>query len=139
MVRIVPPQPPKPGPATPVTAPQAQPAASAPAPTQAATAPADSPYTRTGPGPLASIRMRWTLRAVGSITFVVDETMGDSGAPVTSPPMSREAAIKLIDERAQAAHERYALLRNDLAWPEDTADEPAKPATVMPPVPPPLD
>lgn len=93
-------------------------------------------YTRTGPGPIASIRMRWSLRAVGSITFVVDEVMGDNGTPVTSRPMSRDAAIKLIDERAQAAHERYALLRSELAWPTEEA---AEPAVVMPPMPPPVD
>ena len=83
--------------------------------------------------------MRWTARPVGSITFVVDEVMGDNGTPVTSRPMSREAAIKLIDERAQAAHEQYALLRSELAWPDDKAEEPAKPAVVMPPGPPPVD
>jgi hypothetical protein len=93
-------------------------------------------YTRTGPGPIASIRTRWTARPVGSITFVVDEVMGENGTPVTSRPMSREAAIKLIDERAQAAHERYALLRSDLAWPTDDA---AEPEVEMPPVPPPVD
>ena len=59
-----------------------------------------------------------------------------SGTPVTSSPMSREAAIKLIDERAQAAHEHYALLRNELAWPTEEA---AEPAVAMPPVPPPVD
>ncbi|MBN8963077.1 MAG: hypothetical protein J0H71_18245 [Rhizobiales bacterium] len=93
-------------------------------------------YTRTGPGPIASIRMRWTARAVGSITFVVDEVMGDNGTPVTSRPMSRDAAIKLIDERAQAAHERYALLRSELAWPTEATEEPA---VAMPPGPPPVD
>jgi hypothetical protein len=105
----------------------------APAPTGA---PAVAGYTRTGPGPIASIRTRWTARPVGSITFVVDEVMGDNGTPVTSPPMSRDAAIKLIDERAQTAHERYALLRSDLAWPTEEA---AEPAVEMPPVPPPVD
>ena len=118
MVRIVPPQPPATGLTT------------------KADATASEGYTRTGPGPIAAIRMRWTARPVGSVTFVVDEAMGDNGTPVTSRPMSREAAIKLIDERAQAAHERYALLRNELAWPtEDTAE----PAVAMPPVPPPVD
>lgn len=135
MVRIIPPQPPTIGPVPPVTVTNIQPAAATP-PTQPVTAPADNAYTRTGPGPIASIRMRWTLRAVGSITFVVDEVMGDSGTPVTSSPMSREAAIKLIDERAQAAHEHYALLRNELAWPTEEA---AEPAVAMPPVPPPVD
>lgn len=73
---------------------------------------------------------------MGTITFVVDEVMGDNGTPVTSRPMSREAAIKLVDERAQAAHERYALLRSELAWPTEEAVEPT---VVMPPVPPPVD
>lgn len=106
-----------------------------PHPAQADAA-ASEGYTRTGPGPIASIRTRWTARPVGSITFVVDEVMGENGTPVTSRPMSREAAIKLIDERAQAAHERYALLRSDLAWPTDDA---AEPEVEMPPVPPPVD
>lgn len=119
----------------PVTVTRTQPAAAAP-PTPTAAAPADNAYTRTGPGPIAAIRTRWTARPVGSITFVVDEVTGDNGTPVTSRPMSREAAIKLIDERAQAAHERYALLRNELAWPTEEA---AEPAVAMPPVPPPID
>lgn len=98
-------------------------------------------YTRIGPGPIASIRMRWTARAVGSIAFVVDEAMGDNGTSVTSGPMSREAAIKLIDERAQAAHDRYAQLRSELAWSDDKApDDPAvERAAIMPPGPPPVD
>lgn len=118
-----------------VTVTRTQPAATTP-PTQPAAAPADNTYTRTGPGPIAAIRTRWTARPVGSITFVVDEVMGDNGTPVTSRPMSREAAIKLVDERAQAAHERYALLRSELAWPMEEA---AEPAVAMPPVPPPVD
>lgn len=135
MVRIIPPQPSTAGPVTTVTVAKTQPAAATP-PTQTATTPTDNNYTRTGPGPIAAIRMRWTARPVGSITFVVDEAMGDNGTPATSRPMSREAAIKLIDERAQAAHERYALLRSELAWPTEDA---AEPAVVMPPGPPPVD
>jgi hypothetical protein len=135
MVRIVPPQTPAAGMVATVTVTKAQ-AAAPTSETAAAAAPADAAYTRTGPGPIESIRMRWTARAVGSITFVVDETMGDNGTPITSRPMSREAAIKLIDERAQAAHERYALLRSELAWP---TEESAEPAVAMPPGPPPVD
>lgn len=135
MVRIIPPQSPTTGPVATVTVTSTQPvAATPPAPTDAA--PDDNTYTRTGPGPIGAIRMRWTARPVGSITFVVDEVMGENGTPVTSHPMSREAAIKLIDERAQAAHERYALLRSELAWPTEEAAESAVP---MPPVPPPVD
>jgi len=130
MVRIVPPQQPATGSAAPASAATHRPAAGI-APAQAGATPANHGYTRTGPGPIASIRMRWTARPVGSITFVVDEVMGDNGTPVTSRPMSREAAIKLIDERAQAAHQRYAQLRSELAWPTEDA--------AKPPVPPPVD
>lgn len=136
MVRIVPPQPPATGSATTADGTENRTAAPHPAQTGAA---ASEGYTRTGPGPIAAIRMRWTARPVGSITFVVDEVMGDNGTPVTSRPMSREAAIKLIDDRAQAAHEQYALLRSELAWPDDKAEEPPKPAVIMPPGPPPVD
>ncbi len=138
MVRIVPPQQSATGPVTDVAVTKTR-AAAETSPMQTTATPADNTYTRTGPGPIAAIRMRWTARPVGSITFVVDEVMGDNGTPVTSRPMSREAAIKLIDERAQAAHEQYALLRSELAWPDDKAEEPAKPAVVMPPGPPPVD
>lgn len=133
MVRIVPPQPPAAGPATTSTATERQTAEPHPAQTAAA---ANEGYTRTGPGPIASIRTRWTARPVGSITFVVDEVMGENGTPLTSRPMSREAAIELIDERAQTAHERYALLRNELTWP---TEEVAEPVVEAPPVPPPAD
>ncbi|MGN6308865.1 MAG: hypothetical protein ACTHNN_04850 [Xanthobacteraceae bacterium] len=121
--------------AKPVTVKRTQPVATT-SPTHPAATPADTNYTRTGPGPIAAIRTRWTARPVGSITFVVDEVMGENGTPMTSRPMSREAAIKLIDERAQAAHERYALLRSELAWPTEDA---AEPTVAMPPVPPPVD
>ena len=100
MVRIIPPQPPATGPTPTADATENRTAELHPAQTGATTS---EGYTRTGPGPIAAIRMRWTARPVGSITFVVDEVMGDNGTPVTSRPMSREAAIKLIDERAQAA------------------------------------
>ena len=133
MVRSVPPQPPATDSATAAGVTENRTAEPHPAQTDAT---ASEGYTRTGPGPIASIRTRWTARPVGSITFVVDEVMGENGTPVTSRPMSREAAIKLIDERAQAAHERYALLRSDLAWPTDGA---AEPEVEMPPVPPPVD
>ncbi|MGB3445445.1 MAG: hypothetical protein WBA48_01955 [Xanthobacteraceae bacterium] len=133
MVRIVPPQHPAADSATTASVTENRTAEAHPARTGAT---ASEGYTRTGPGPIASIRMRWTARPVGSITFVVDEVIGENGTPVTSRPMSREAAINLIDERAQAAHERYALLRSELAWPTDDA---AKSEVEMPPVPPPVD
>lgn len=138
MVRIAPPQPPATGSATPADATENRTTATPPAQTAATSA---GEYTRTGPGPIALIRMRWTARAVGSIAFVVDEVMGDNGTPVTSGPMSREAAIQLIDQRAQAAHDRYAELRSELAWPDDKAadDPPRERAAIMPPGPPPVD
>ena len=80
-------------------------------------------YTKTGPGPLAAIRIKWTARAIGNITYVVDETIGESIAARTSAPMSLEAAMQYIDEREHAAHRRFEQLRNDLAWPRPVAPD----------------
>ena len=85
MVRSVPPQPPAADSATTTGVTENRSTEAHPAQTGAT---ASEGYTRTGPGPIASIRTRWTARPVGSITFVVDEVMGENGTPVTSRPMS---------------------------------------------------
>lgn len=82
-------------------------------------------YTKTGPGPLAAVRIKWTARAIGHITYVVDETVGDSTAALTSAPMSLEAAIQYIDEHEHAARERFEQLRSELAWPRPVVPDEA--------------
>jgi hypothetical protein len=72
-------------------------------------------YFKVGPGPMASIRFRWSLRRGGNDSFFVDETIGANSTPITSGPMSREAAIKMIDDREADARRRFEDLRNEMA------------------------
>jgi hypothetical protein len=72
-------------------------------------------YCKVGPGPMASIRFRWTARRAEDGEFYVDETVGESAARVTSGPMSRDAAIKLVDDRESEARQRYENLRSEMA------------------------
>ena len=72
-------------------------------------------YCKVGPGPMASIRLRWTARRAEDGEFYVDETVGESAARVTRGPMSREAAIKLVDDRESEARQRYEKLRSEMA------------------------
>lgn len=70
-------------------------------------------YSRVGPGPMAAIRFKWTVRADNG-DFYVDETIGDTSTPVVTGPMSREAAIKLVDERESAARRRFEQLKSEM-------------------------
>jgi len=72
-------------------------------------------YCKVGPGPMASIRFRWTARRAEDGEFYVDETVGESSVRVTSGPMSRDAAIKLVDDRESEARQRFENLRNEMA------------------------
>jgi hypothetical protein len=72
-------------------------------------------YSKVGPGPIASIRFRWTARRGDDGEFYVDETIGESSVPVTSGPMSRDAAIRFIDERESGARQQFANLRSEMA------------------------
>jgi hypothetical protein len=72
-------------------------------------------YFKVGPGPMASIRFKWTVRRVDDETYFVDETIGEKSAAVTSGPMSREAAIQLVDDREADARRRFEDLRNEMA------------------------
>ena len=72
-------------------------------------------YYRVGPGPIASIRFKWTARRGEDGEYYVDETIGESSVPVTSGPMSRDAAIKFVDDRESEARERFESLRSEMA------------------------
>jgi hypothetical protein len=72
-------------------------------------------YIRIGPGPMASIRFKWSVRRGGDDDYFVDEAIGENSAPITSGPMSREAAIKLVDERESEARRRFEDLRSEMA------------------------
>jgi hypothetical protein len=64
---------------------------------------------------MASIRFKWTLRRAEDGEFYVDETVGEGSARVTSGPMSRDAAIKLVDDRESEARQRFENLRSEMA------------------------
>jgi hypothetical protein len=71
-------------------------------------------YRKTGPGPMAAIRFKWTVRQVEG-DYYVEETIGDSSAPVMSGPMAREAAIKFVDDRESDARRRFEDLKREMA------------------------
>jgi hypothetical protein len=72
-------------------------------------------YFKVGPGPIASIRFRWSMRRGDNDEYFVDETIGENSAPITSGPMSREDAIKMVDDREADARRRFEELRNEMA------------------------
>jgi hypothetical protein len=71
-------------------------------------------YSKTGPGPIAAIRFKWTARRDDHGDFYVDETIGDNSRPITSGPMSKEAAIQFVDDRAGEAQRRFDQLKSEM-------------------------
>jgi hypothetical protein len=71
-------------------------------------------YSKVGPGPIASIRFKWTARRAEDGDFYVDETIGDGAAKVTSGPMGRDAAIQFVNEREREARQRFENLRSEM-------------------------
>lgn len=71
-------------------------------------------YSKLGPGPIAAIRFKWTARRADNGEYFVDETIGENSAPVTSGPMTKEAAIALVDAREFEARNRFDQLRREM-------------------------
>lgn len=71
-------------------------------------------YTRHGPGPMAAIRFKWKVRLENGAYFV-DETIGENSAPVVSGPMSREAAIQMVDDCESNARRRFEQLKSEMS------------------------
>ncbi|SDM85694.1 hypothetical protein [Afipia sp. GAS231] len=70
-------------------------------------------YSRVGPGPMAAIRFRWTVRADNG-EYYVDETIGENSNPVVSGPMSRDAAVQMVHDREAEAHRRFEQLKSEM-------------------------
>lgn len=77
--------------------------------------PAAHGYSKVGPGPIAAIRFKWTVRAEDNGECYVDETIGENSRPVATGPMSADEATKLVDDRASEARQRFELLRTEMA------------------------
>lgn len=79
-------------------------------------------YSRLGPGPIAGIRFKWTARRAGNGEYFVDETIGESSTPITAGPMSKDAAIRMVDEREAEARQRFEQLRHEMTGRAAAAD-----------------
>jgi hypothetical protein len=62
---------------------------------------------------MAAIRFRWTVREDQG-DYYVDETIGENSTPIVSGPMTRDAAIKLVDDRESEARQRFENLKNEM-------------------------
>jgi hypothetical protein len=71
-------------------------------------------YCRIGPGPIAAIRFKWTVRREENGEYYVDETIGENSAPVTSGPMSGDAAVKLADDRESEARRTFEQIKSEM-------------------------
>ena len=71
-------------------------------------------YSKTGPGPMAAIRFKWSVRRGDIGEYYVDETIGENSAPVVSGPLTKDAAIALVDERENEARQRFELLKSEM-------------------------
>lgn len=71
-------------------------------------------YSKIGPGPMAAIRFKWTVRREHNGEYYVHETVGESSAPVVAGPLTPDAAIRLVDDRASEARQRFEQLRSEM-------------------------
>jgi hypothetical protein len=71
-------------------------------------------YSKTGPGPMAAIRFKWTVRREANGEYYVDETIGENSTPVVSGPLTGDAAIRLVDARESEARQRFEQLRSEM-------------------------
>jgi hypothetical protein len=71
-------------------------------------------YSKTGPGPMAAIRFKWSVRRGDNGEYYVDETIGENSTPLVSGPLSKDAAIALVDERENETRQRFELLKSEM-------------------------
>lgn len=72
-------------------------------------------YSKIGPGPLAAIRFKWSVRRDDKGDYFVDETIGEGSTPISSGPMTGDAAVKFVDERERDARQRFQGIKRDMA------------------------
>lgn len=72
-------------------------------------------YSKTGPGPIAALRFKWTARRGSDAEFFVDETIGEHSRPLTSGPMSADEAIRLVDTRDREARMGFEDIKTRMA------------------------
>lgn len=80
-------------------------------------------YTKIGPGPLAAIRFRWTVRRAANEEYFVDEMIGENSTGSANGPMAKEAAVKLVDDREAEARRRFEQFRSEMTRRPAQADK----------------
>ncbi|WP_324414562.1 hypothetical protein [Bradyrhizobium sp.] len=70
-------------------------------------------YAKFGPGPMAAIRFKWSVRLDNGV-YYVDETIGENSTPLVTGPMSRDAAIQMVDARESDARRRFEQLKSEM-------------------------
>jgi hypothetical protein len=71
-------------------------------------------YSKVGPGPIAAIRFKWTVRRENHGEYYVDETIGDTSIPVIAGPMTNDAAIRFVDDSQNTARQRFEQLKSEM-------------------------
>ena len=71
-------------------------------------------YSKIGPGPMAAIRFKWTVRREDNGDCYVDETIGENSLPITVGPMPGDAAVSLVDDRESEARRRFEQLKSEM-------------------------
>jgi hypothetical protein len=71
-------------------------------------------YSKVGPGPMAAIRFKWTVRRDDEGHFFVDETIGENSAPIVTGPMSADDAVRMVDTSESEARQRFDQLRSEM-------------------------
>jgi hypothetical protein len=72
-------------------------------------------YSKMGPGPLQAIRFKWTVRRDDNGDYFVDETIGGNSVPISSGPMTKDAAVKFVDDREGEARRRFEGIKREMA------------------------
>jgi hypothetical protein len=70
-------------------------------------------YSKLGPGPMAAIRFKWTVREDHG-AYYVDETIGENSTPLVTGPMTKDASIKFVDDRESEARLRFEQLKSEM-------------------------
>ena len=71
-------------------------------------------YSKVGPGPIETIRFKWSVRREDNGEYFVDETIGGNSTPIVSGPMSGDAAVEFADSRESEARRRFEQLKNEM-------------------------
>ena len=72
-------------------------------------------YHKVGPGPMATIRIKWTVRREDNGDYYVNEMIGENSASIVSGPMDGDTAVRFVDERENEARQQFEQLKSEMA------------------------